>query len=96
MHQNRGFSAPYGLCRDFRAGEMSGLLSRVGAAISVLMEVKPRWEPGPGIRVLDAGFRGERWVVKAEASGEAKCPSCSLQASRRHGFYTRRLQDLPV
>jgi hypothetical protein len=48
---------------------MSGLLSRVGAAISVLMEVKLRWEPGPGIRVVDAEFRGERWIVKAEASG---------------------------
>jgi hypothetical protein len=84
------------VCRDFRAGEMSGLLSRVGAAISVLMEVKLRWEPGPGIRVVDAEFRGERWIVKAEASGDARCPGCSLQATRRHSFYMRRLQDLPV
>ena len=75
---------------------MSGLLSRVGAAISVLMEVKLRWEPGPGIRVVDAEFRGERWIVKAEASGDARCPGCSLQATRRHSFYMRRLQDLPV
>jgi transposase len=75
---------------------MSGLLSRVGAAISVLMEVKLRWEPGPGIRVVDAEFRSERWIVKAEASGDGRCPGCSLQATRRHSFYMRRLQDLPV
>jgi hypothetical protein len=60
------------LCRDFLAGEMSGLLSRAGAAISMLMEVKQRWEPGPGIRVVDAEFRGERWIVKAEDSGDAR------------------------
>jgi transposase len=60
------------------------------------MEVKPRWEPGPGIRVVDAEFCGERWIVKAEASGEARCPSCQFQSSRRHSFYVRRLQDLPV
>jgi transposase len=60
------------------------------------MEVKPRWEPGPGIRVVDAEFCGERWIVKAAASGDARCPSCSLQATRRHSFYMRRVQDLPV
>ena len=60
------------------------------------MEVKSRWEPGPGIRVVDAEFCGERWIVKAEASGEARCPSCQFQSSRRHSFYVRRLQDLPV
>jgi transposase len=60
------------------------------------MEVKPGWEPGPGIRVVGAEFCGERWIVKAEASGDARCPGCSLQATRRHSFYMRRLQDLPV
>ncbi|MEA2774208.1 MAG: hypothetical protein QOD93_7170, partial [Acetobacteraceae bacterium] len=44
---------------------MAGLPNRVSAAISALMEVKLRWEPGPGIRVVDAEFRGERWIVKA-------------------------------
>jgi transposase len=75
---------------------MAGLPDRVRAAISVLMEVKPRWEPGPGIRVVDAEFCGERWIVKADASGDARCPSCRRQATRRHSFYVRRLQDLPV
>jgi transposase len=75
---------------------MSGLPDRVRAAISVLMEVKLRWDPGPGIRVEDAELCGERWIVKAEASGDGRRPGCSLQATRRHSFYTRRLQDLPV
>jgi transposase len=75
---------------------MSGLLSRVGAAILVLMEVKPRWEPAPGIPVVDAEFCGERWIVKAEALGDARFPGCSLQATRRHSFYMRRLQDLSL
>jgi hypothetical protein len=39
------------LCRDLRGGEMAELPNRVSAAISILMEVKPRWGPGPGIRV---------------------------------------------
>jgi transposase len=60
------------------------------------MEIKLQWEPGPGIRVVDAQFRDERWIIKAEVSGEARCPGCSLQATRRHSFYTRRVQDLPV
>jgi hypothetical protein len=25
-------------------------------------------EPGPGIRVIDTDFCGERWIVEAEAS----------------------------
>jgi transposase len=75
---------------------MAGLSARVRAVILLLMEVKPRWEPGPGIRVVDTEFCGERWIVKAEASGDARCPSCSTQAIRRHSFYMRRLQDLPV
>ena len=82
--------------REFRAGEMAGLPERLNATISILMEVNVRWEPGSGIRVVDAEFCDERWIVKAEASGEARCPTCRFQATRRHGFYVRRLQDLPV
>jgi hypothetical protein len=67
---------------------MAGLPNRLNATISVLMEVKPRWEPGPGIRVVDAEFCDERWIVRAEA--------CRFQGTRRHSFYMRRLQDLPV
>jgi transposase len=75
---------------------MAGLPTRASAAILVLMEVKPRWEPGPGIRVVNAAFRDEKWIVKAEASGNATCPSCHHQAIHRHSCYTRRVQDLPV
>ena len=75
---------------------MAGLPDRLNATIFILMEVNLTWEPGPGIRVVDAEFRGERWIVKAEASGEARCPSCRVQAIRRDSFYVRRLQDLPV
>jgi transposase len=75
---------------------MSELPDRVRAAISVLMDVKQRWEPGPGIRIIDAEFCGERWIVKAKASGDARCPGCGLHATRRHNFYTRRLQKMPV
>jgi transposase len=75
---------------------MAGLPDRLNATISILMEVNLRWEPGPGIRVVDAEFCDERWIVKAEASGEARCPSCLFRATRRHSFYMRRLQDLPV
>jgi hypothetical protein len=53
---------------------------RVSAAVSGLMGVQPRWEPGPGIRVIDTEFCGERWIVEAEASGEARCPSPHLAA----------------
>jgi transposase len=45
---------------------------------------------------MDAAFCGDRWVVKADASGEARCPDCKLQSTRRHSSYLRRLQDLPV
>jgi hypothetical protein len=76
----RHYSQVKGVCRDLRAGEMSGLRSRVGAATSMLMEGKPGWESGPGIRVVDAEFCGERWIVKAEASGDARCPSCAFRA----------------
>jgi transposase len=60
------------------------------------MEIKPRWEPGPGIRIVSAAFRDEKWIVKAEASGNATCPSCHHQAIHRHSCYTRRVRDLPV
>ena len=88
--------AANGLCRDFRAGKMAGLPWRATASIWSPMEIKPRWEPGPGIRVVNAEFRGERWIVKAEASGEAMCPSCRHEAAHLHSRYTRRVQDLPV
>jgi transposase len=75
---------------------MAGLPNRLNTTISIVMEIKPRWEPGPGLRVVDAEFCDERWIVKAQASGEARCPTCSFQATRRHSAYMRRLQDLPV
>jgi hypothetical protein len=75
---------------------MAGLPNRLNTTISIVMKIKPRWEPGPGLRVVYAEFCDERWIVKAQASGEAGCPTCGLQATHRHSAYMRRLQDLPV
>jgi hypothetical protein len=74
---------------------MTVLPNRLNATISMVREIKPRWEPGPGLKVVNAEFCDEGWIVNAQASGEARCPSCRLQATRRHSFYMRRLQDLP-
>jgi transposase len=63
---------------------------------SVRMEIKPQWEAGPDIRVLDAKLCQDRWIVKANASVEARCPGCGIGSHRRHSAYVRRLQDLPV
>jgi len=60
------------------------------------MEIKPQWEPGPDIRVVDAKLCQDRWIVKANASVEARCPDCGIRSQRRHSAYVRRLQDLPV
>jgi transposase len=60
------------------------------------MKIKSRWEPDPGILVVHAEFRGERWIINAEASGDVTCPSCHHQAIRRHSRYMRRVQDMPV
>ncbi|MEV5413468.1 ISL3 family transposase [Thermopolyspora sp. NPDC052614] len=41
--------------------------------------------------------RGGHVLVEARTSdGPAGCPNCGMLPSRRHGFYRRRLQDLPA
>ena len=64
-----------GVCRDLRAARMAGLFRRIGVPTSVRMEIKPQWEPDASIRVMDARIWQGRWIVKATASGEARCPA---------------------
>ena len=85
-----------GVCRALRAARMAGLFRRIGVPTSVRMEIKPQWELGASIRVMDARLCQGRWIVKATASGEARCPGCGVGSARRHSAYVRRLQDLPV
>jgi len=73
-----------------------GCFRRISAPTSGRMEIKPRWEPGPGILVTNATIGQGRWTVQAKATVEAKCPSCGAGSTRRHSAYVRRLQDLPV
>ncbi|HWF09305.1 MAG TPA: ISL3 family transposase, partial [Bryobacteraceae bacterium] len=85
-----------GVCRDLRASRLAGLFPGICVPTSARMEIKPQWEPGPGIRVVDTKLCQNRWIVKANASVEARCPGCGTSSQRRHSAYVRRLQDLPV
>jgi transposase len=51
---------------------------------------------GPGVIVESVAFRGGRWVVAAEGSGERSCPDCRETSSSRHSWHVRQLQDLPI
>ena len=51
---------------------------------------------GPGVVVQSVAFRGGRWVVAAEGSGERSCPGCGETSSSRHSWHVRRLQDFPI
>ena len=84
------------VCRDVRAGHIAGLVRRASFTTSGRMKTKAQWEPGPGIRVTDAKLCQNRWIVRANATGEAKCPDCGVGSTRRHSSNMRRLQDLPV
>ena len=75
---------------------MAGLFRRTGFLTSDWMEIKPQWEPGPGIRVMEARNCQGRWIVKATASGEADAPAAVFGSTEQHSAYVRRLQDLPV
>jgi hypothetical protein len=85
-----------GVCRDSRASHSAGLFPSTCVPTSDRMEIKPQWVPDPDIRVVDAKLLQNRWIVKAIASVEAKCPGCGIRSQRRHSAYVRRLQDLPV
>ena len=51
---------------------------------------------GPGVVVQSVAFRGGRWVVAAECSGERSCPGRGETSSSRHSWHARRLQDFPI
>ena len=62
------------------AARMAGLFRLIGVPTSVRMEIKPQWELGASIRVIDARLRQGRWIVKATASGEARCPGRAVES----------------
>jgi hypothetical protein len=80
----------------FRASRLARLFPSRCVPTSDRMEIKPQWEPGPDIRVVDTKLCQDRWMVKADASVEARCPGCGMWSQRRHSAYVLRIQDLPV
>ena len=54
------------------------------------------WAPGEGIDVLGVERIDGSWVVSATINGCGRCPACNVHSSLRHGWYVRRLQDLPA
>jgi len=62
------------------------------------MRAKKQWSPGPGARITGVtSVESVGWIVKAMAQGSGICPDCGHRSRRRrHGWYDRRLQDLPV
>jgi len=89
------FAVANGVCRDLRASRLAGLFPGICVPTSDRMEIKPQWETGPDIRVVDAKLCEDRWIVKANASVEARCPGCRIRPQRRHSAYVQRLQDYP-
>jgi transposase len=75
---------------------MTGLFRCTSMPTSGRMQITPRWELSPDLRIVDAVIDQGRWIVKANATNEAKCPGCGMKSNRRHSAYVRRLQDLPV
>jgi transposase len=60
------------------------------------METDSEWAPGPGIEVTSVAKIEGRWVVSATMEGCGRCPTCDVHSYVRHGWYVRRLQDLPA
>ena len=60
------------------------------------MKHKLDWSPGPGIGVLAIERQDERWLVLGEVSVVCLCPDCEKPPRKRHGRYSRDLQDLPA
>lgn len=49
----------------------------------------------PNVRVVDTARVAGGWVISAVGQGSGLCSDVT-NAQRRHGWYHRRLQDLPV
>ncbi|SDR59222.1 Transposase [Rhizobiales bacterium GAS113] len=61
------------------------------------MQRKSGWAPARGVQVLGAERVGGRWLISAVGRQEAGlCPGCGMRSKLRHGWYVRRLRDLPV
>ena len=54
------------------------------------------WSPGLGIEVSGVERIDGNWVVSATLNGCRRCPACDVRSRSRHGWYVRRLQDLPA
>jgi len=60
------------------------------------MRTKSEWSPGPGAKVLGIMPTDDGWIVSAVGPAVAICPDCGRRSRRRHGWFSRSLQDLPV
>ncbi len=60
------------------------------------MTAKSKWTLGPGVQITGAECVNGRWLISATGLETARCPDCDLPSACRHGWYIRRLQDLPV
>ena len=60
------------------------------------MRAKSDWAPGPCTRVLGVELVNGGWVVSAVGEASGFCPGCGDRSTRRHGWHSRDLQDLPV
>ncbi|MQW15686.1 ISL3 family transposase [Sinorhizobium meliloti] len=61
------------------------------------MQLKTKWSPGPGAKVLGVALTDDDgWVVSAAGPASGICPDCGRRTRNRHGWSNRSLQDLPV
>src|ERR1700722_5454137 len=60
------------------------------------MRTKREWAPGLGVEVSGLERVEGGWVVAATMSDSGRCPACGTRSSRSHGWYIRRLQDMPA
>ena len=60
------------------------------------MQAKSARTPGLGVGVMAAERDGNRWIISAVGPEVGSCPGCGVRSKRRHGRYSRRLQDLPA
>ena len=60
------------------------------------MQTNLDWAFGPEISVLAAELKDGTWQVSALGQGERTCPGCGMDATVRHSWQRRRLQDLPA
>jgi hypothetical protein len=60
------------------------------------MRRRREWAPGLGVEVSGLERIEGGWAVSATMNDYGRCPACDTRSSRRHGWYIRRLQDMPA